>query len=448
MPARPLRLRPFRAFHSSAAAILFGFSSIVVAAAQTPNIKTAVLSTSDTTVTVEAGDQAPRLIALSLHGGWALQGRVAERLPDHVEMHGLARPLKWRLDPAASHEDSSEIALVYLSDSPALRLVWRWRARAASGPIEHTIEIENLGNEMLWLPLQPSLTFDWAVDPRVRLERLWVEKGADAPSAAGTHLDPLRDGDRWQGTSSTYARPVAGELREMFPWVLVEEPDGRQRGWYLGIEFSGRTRIALERENAEVRGDAGLNPSPGPYRTRLPAGGRFATPEVFIGAFDNGFDNAGNILRHWIREVLAHAPTLHDPSYPLLTSNSWGSGMAVNEPLARHMIEDAASLGLEMFHLDAGWFRSVGDWRADPAKFPGGIAAVADVAHAHGLRFGLWVSWAQAGMSRKPRRAHDPQPGDARLADRRPSVRLDGTRAVQGHHHRPGRAGCGGLGRA
>src|SRR5438105_9909328 len=45
-----------------------------------------------------------------------------------------------------------------------------------------------------------------------------------------------------------------------------------------------------------------------------------------------------------------------------------------------------SQLGLEMFHLDAGWFRDVGDWQADPAKFPHGIASVADFAHRHGLR--------------------------------------------------------------
>jgi alpha-galactosidase len=40
--------------------------------------------------------------------------------------------------------------------------------------------------------------------------------------------------------------------------------------------------------------------------------------------------------------------------------------MAVDEKLARAMIDESASLGLEMFHIDAGWFRTVGDWRPDP----------------------------------------------------------------------------------
>jgi hypothetical protein len=123
---------------------------------------------------------------------------------------------------------------------------------------------------------------------------------------------------------------------------------------------------------------------------------------VFVGAFAGGTDAAGNILRRWVRTVLNNPRTIGDPAYLLLVSNSWGSGMAVDEKLARRMIEDAAALGLDMFHLDAGWFRGVGDWRADVARFPGGLAALADFAHGHGIRFGLWVSWGQAGVSTEP----------------------------------------------
>jgi alpha-galactosidase len=141
---------------------------------------------------------------------------------------------------------------------------------------------------------------------------------------------------------------------------------------------------------------------PGPYRTRLTAGGIFETPTIFIGAFDGGPDGAGIIVRRWVRAVLNNPRTLRDPSYPPMVNNSWGSGMAVDETLAHRMIADSAQLGLEMFHLDAGWFRGVGDWQADPAKFPSGVASVADFAHRHGLKFGLWIDWTQAGVSNMP----------------------------------------------
>jgi len=360
------------------------------------------LASADTAIAVEAGEHAPRLATLKARGASAWKNRVEEILPEQVEIHGAAQPLVWHFDRAASRLASTWIELVYVSDSPRLELKWQWRARAPEGPLEHSIVIRNLGGREVWLPLVPSLRFDWDIDPKSALERFWVEKGADAPSSEGTHLDALHDGDAWAGTSSTYARPRPDQAREMIPYLLVDEPGGARPGWYVGIEFSGRSRITLERSGESLHGEAGLNPGPSPYRTRLPPAGTFATPTVFVGAFAGGPDGAGNILRRWVRAVLNNPRTLHDPSYPLLVNNSWGSGMAVDETLAQRMIVDSAELGLEMFHLDAGWFRGVGDWQPHPAKFPSGLASVADFAHRRGLKFGLWIDWTQAGTSNEP----------------------------------------------
>jgi hypothetical protein len=392
----------FRTF-SCSLAILAGCGVTRAAHAVDSQTLRAELASAETAIAVEAGEHAPRLTTLKLGGAtgtWT--NRADEALPERLDAHGAAQPLVWRLDRSASHFDSQEIELVYLADSPRLTLKWLWRVRAPRGPIEHSVLIQNLSDESVWLPMQPSLSVDWQIDRDAALERFWVEKGADAPTALGTHLDALRDGDTWQGSSSTYARPMPNQPREMIPYVLIDEPGGARRGWYVGIESSARTRITLQRTGTSLKVEAGLNPLPGPYRTRVPRGGTFATPAIFLGAFAGGPDGAGNIVRRWVRTVLNNPRTLADPSYPLMVSNSWGSGMAVNETLAHRMITDSAQLGLEMFHLDAGWFRDVGDWQADPAKFPHGIASVADFAHQHGLKFGLWVDWTQAGTSKEP----------------------------------------------
>ena len=377
------------------------------------------IATAETAIVVEAGEHAPRLVALTLRGAAAWKNVRDEPLPEHVEIHGATQSVTWRLDPSASRFESKDIQIVYVADSPRLKAVWRWRARADFGPIEHSVSIQNLGDEPLWLPLQPSFRFDWRIDPRATLQRFWVEKGADIPSSAGTHLDPLMDGDSWQGFSSTYAISKPYRPREMIPYLLVDELNRDGRGWYVGIEFSGRTHITLKRAGASLHGEAGLEPDPGPYRTHVPPGGIFETPNIFIGAFRGGADDAGNVLRRWVRAVLNNPRTLADPSYPLLVNNSWGSGMAVDEALAHRMIEQSSQLGLEMFHLDAGWFRDVGDWHANPSKFPRGIASVADFAHQHSLKFGLWMDWTQAGTSSEPKalNVHDPAIRDWLIAD-------------------------------
>src|SRR5260370_42350773 len=73
--------------------------------------------------------------------------------------------------------------------------------------------------------------------------------------------------------------------------------------------------------------------------------------------------------------------------------------MAINEESALRVIRDCAGLGADMLHIDAGWFRDVGDWYPNPQKFPNGLAVIADDAHKHGLKFGIWADWTQAGLS-------------------------------------------------
>ncbi len=119
----------------------------------------------------------------------------------------------WIARRAASN--SNDIQIVYVADSPRLKAVWRWRARARTRVRSSTtLLIQNLGSEQIWLPLQPSLRFDWTIDPKAALQRFWIEKGADIPSPEGTHLDALLEGDTWQGTSSPYAIPKPGSACE------------------------------------------------------------------------------------------------------------------------------------------------------------------------------------------------------------------------------------------
>jgi len=87
------------------------------------------LTSADTAIAVEAGEQAPRLTTLGLRRAMVWKNRTDEGLPDQVEVHGAAQP-------------------------------WRWRARGGYGPIEHTLLIQNLSNETVWLPLQPSFRFE------------------------------------------------------------------------------------------------------------------------------------------------------------------------------------------------------------------------------------------------------------------------------------------------
>ena len=82
----------------------------------------AELASADTAIAVEAGEHAPRLATLKARGASAWKNRAEEILPEQVEIHGAAQPLVWHFDRAASRFASTGIELVYVSDSPRLKL--------------------------------------------------------------------------------------------------------------------------------------------------------------------------------------------------------------------------------------------------------------------------------------------------------------------------------------
>src|SRR5258705_2016131 len=153
------------------------------------------LASAETAIAVVAGDHSPRLSSLSLRGATTWTNRADVNLPAQVEVRGSLQPLTWHLDCSATRVEAQRIEFIYVADSPRLRLVWQWRARGGQGPIEHSISIQNLGAEPVWLPLLPSTRFDWQVDPGTALARFWVEKGAGAPSPVGPQRGALRYGD-------------------------------------------------------------------------------------------------------------------------------------------------------------------------------------------------------------------------------------------------------------
>jgi hypothetical protein len=104
----------------------------------------ATLGTEQTTLTVEAGDHEPGLVTLK-SGQWEeWKSTQTEKLISYAEIGGKKVPLTWKLNRGTSHADHHRVTFVYESETPRLRLTWEWKARAFTGPVEHTIHIENL----------------------------------------------------------------------------------------------------------------------------------------------------------------------------------------------------------------------------------------------------------------------------------------------------------------
>ncbi len=120
--------------------------------------------------------------------------------------------------------------------------------------------------------------------------------------------------------------------------------------------------------------------------------------------------------------------------------NTWeGFYFRHDETGMKHLAEAAAQIGIERFVLDDGWFRGrqddaagLGDWTADPDKYPAGLRPLADYVVRHGMEFGLWVEPEMVNEDSELARAHPEwilaRPGRAHITGRNQLV-LDTSRA-------------------
>ena len=381
------------------------------------------LSTSDTSIEISASQRGVIIQSLKVVDpektqqitsvpvavpviAWAKQG--AER-----------KALHWRFVSKSFDPNKGELEAVFACDDPPMELRSRWVAAVGEpGPIEHFLTIVNRGKEAVELPWGPSLMLG---AQGKNLEQWWVEKGGGSPSPIGRHVEAIEPGFSSNLVSTSYSND---NPHDAIPWMAVQSRDG-SGGWYAGIESSARVAIhmdapapALPRStgrgsqklppvesgtpparnaagDVEFTATLGLQPVEG-VLTRLAPGEKFEAPPVFVGCYEGDVDDGCNRLRHWVSRHVR--PPTDDPRYPLLVNNSWGGGMNIDEKISKKMIDESSALGFEMFHIDAGWFRGVGDWVASPTKFPNGLTPIADYAHRKGMKFGLWVGWTQGGI--------------------------------------------------
>ena len=185
------------------------------------------------------------------------------------------------------------------------------------------------------------------------------------------------------------------------PFFALSADAGENSGavWYGALGWSGNWRMTFFQqlyENIQVCG--GINPWD--TRITLEPGGTFQTP-VFLGGFTTGgFGQMSRNLHRYEREhLLPKNAEEKTPSFRKVLYNSWeATNFSVNEANQKRLADLAAEIGIEVFVMDDGWFGNrdndqagLGDWYANPRKFPYGLKPLIDHVHRRGMDFGLWV---------------------------------------------------------
>ena len=184
------------------------------------------------------------------------------------------------------------------------------------------------------------------------------------------------------------------------PWFAIERgehPDEESGDvWFGALAWSGSWRITVEQDQLQqIRVTGGFNPFDFGYK--LLPGKELKTP-VFYGGYSHaGIGEASRILHRFeLAKILPQSPT---PKPRPVIYNSWeATEFRVDLPGQSALADKAASIGVERFIMDDGWFgqrkddhAGLGDWYVNKEKFPNGLKPLIDHVHSLGMDFGLWV---------------------------------------------------------
>jgi len=199
------------------------------------------------------------------------------------------------------------------------------------------------------------------------------------------------------------------------PWFAIDHQDRNnpEHGdvWFGALGWSGSWEIAVEQNSAQdVRVSGGFNSFDFGYL--LKPGEDLQTPWFYAGYTRDGIGEASRMMhRLEIDSILPNAP--HPALRPVLY-NSWeATEFNVDEAGQMALAEKAASIGVERFVMDDGWFgernndhAGLGDWFVNPQKFPHGLKPLIDKVHSLGMSFGLWVEPEMVNPDSQLYRAH------------------------------------------
>lgn len=184
------------------------------------------------------------------------------------------------------------------------------------------------------------------------------------------------------------------------PWFAIERGASTDQDdgdvWFGALGWSGSWQIAVEQDSMkQVRVTGGFNPFDFAYVLR--PGESLQLPNFYAGFSSHGIGGASRLLHRF--ELSAIVPESPHPRARPVLYNSWeATEFNVNEAGQEKLAEEAASIGVERFVMDDGWFgernndhAGLGDWYPNPQKFPHGLKPLIDKVHSLGMDFGLWV---------------------------------------------------------
>jgi len=290
-----------------------------------------------------------------------------------------------------SHRIEGDHLMVVLKDiSRDVYVELRYGVDPNTGILRKSVEVQNKTDTALTIEQITSGTWNLPRGTDYRLRYLtgrWAGEWS-------LHEQPVQPGK----TVLESRRGSTGDQNN--PWFAIDRAGSNDQDqgdvWFGALGWSGSWQISIEQDQLQqVRVSGGPNAFDFAYR--LMPGEHLQSPDFYAGYSHDGIGGASRLLHRFeIGTILPHAP--HPKLRPVLY-NSWeATEFKVDEAGQETLAEKAASIGVERFVVDDGWFgqrstdhAGLGDWYVNPVKFPHGLKPLIDKVHSLGMDFGLWV---------------------------------------------------------
>lgn len=195
--------------------------------------------------------------------------------------------------------------------------------------------------------------------------------------------------------------------------VVLTEGAGAHQGLVFGahLAWSGNHQQTIEwLHDGSFQWQLGEWLAPG--EVLLAPGASLATPEVVAACSEAGTNGLAAQFHAELRRRLPWAGGAMRPRPVHL--NTWEALYFDHDlPALMALADAAAEVGVERFVLDDGWFQgrdhdraALGDWWADPRKYPDGLAPLAHHVVGRGMEFGLWFEPEMVNPDSELHRAH------------------------------------------
>lgn len=289
---------------------------------------------------------------------------------------------------AESDDEAETLELVLANRYAGLKAVVRYTVFERHDAIARSVQFVNESGRAIRLlaALSASVDFPDSDYELLQLSGAWLRE---------RHIERRRLVPGMQGIESR--RGASSHQQNPFLAMLSPGADEDHGDVYaFSLVYSGSFTAQAEVEQfGTTRVSIGINPFD--FSWLLEPGASFQTPEAVLVYSSAGLGAMSRTFHRLYRTRLCRG-VHRDRPRPVLINNWEGTYFDFTEDKLLAIAEAARGLGIELFVLDDGWFgrrdddtSSLGDWKVNERKLPGGLRRLAERVNEKGLRFGLWI---------------------------------------------------------